>query len=178
MKFIKKITSWQVVLFVQLAVSVFLAGITFKLNVLPAKYEAVMVAALALLLIAMFFLTREGKRGKHAKVSIRPIIGKVVSLMLSIVMFIGSGMLAKTDGAIEAITSINAIVCKNSVPVFTNIICTKYVIKEARPKTNVTAAPIPAAVSTFLETPKNGHIPKNCDVITLLTRTILSNKRI
>lgn len=105
MKFIKKITSWQVVLFVQLAVSVFLAGITFKLNVLPTKYEAVMIAILFLLLIAMFFFTRDGKKGKHAKASIRPIIGKIVSLLLSIVMFVGSGMLAKTDGAIEAITS-------------------------------------------------------------------------
>ena len=45
-------------------------------------------------------------------------------------------------------------------------------------KTKVTAAPIPTAVSTFLDTPKNGHIPKNCDVITLLTSTILKNKRI
>lgn len=104
MKFIKKITSWQVVLFVQLAVSVFLAGITFKLNVLPTKYEAVMIAILVLLLIAMFFFTRDGKQGKHAKASIRPIIGKIVSLLLSIVMFVGSGMLMKTEGTIAAVT--------------------------------------------------------------------------
>ncbi len=45
--------------------------------------------------------------------------------------------------------------------------------------TNVTAIPIPSAVSTFLDTPKNGHIPKNLDKTKLLTRmalTIMTNK--
>ena len=36
-------------------------------------------------------------------------------------------------------------------------------------RTNVTAAPIPTAVSTFLETPRKGQIPKNCAKTTLLT---------
>ena len=39
--------------------------------------------------------------------------------------------------------------------------------KSAKDKTNVTAAPIPIAVSTFLDTPKKGHIPINWEVITL-----------
>ena len=104
MKLIKIITSWQVVLFVQLAVSVIIAGITFKLNVLPAKYETIMVVVLVLLLVAMFFFTRESKQGKHAKTSIRPIIGKIVSLLLSIVMLIASTMLMKTEGAIATVT--------------------------------------------------------------------------
>ena len=41
--------------------------------------------------------------------------------------------------------------------------------------TKVTAAPIPIEVSTFLETPKNGQIPKNCDNTTLLTNTATIN---
>jgi hypothetical protein len=37
--------------------------------------------------------------------------------------------------------------------------------------TKTTAAPIPAAVETLLETPRKGQIPKNCESITLLTKT-------
>ena len=33
-----------------------------------------------------------------------------------------------------------------------------------------TAADMPNAVSTFLETPKNGQIPKNCDNTMLFTK--------
>ncbi|GAA6485123.1 hypothetical protein K260102G11_18240 [Bacteroides uniformis] len=36
--------------------------------------------------------------------------------------------------------------------------------------TNATAADMPNAVSTFLETPKNGQIPKNCDNTMLFTK--------
>ncbi|MDD6712363.1 MAG: LCP family protein [Sharpea porci] len=104
MKFIKKITSWQVVIVLQLLVSIFLAAVTFKLNVLPIKYLAVMISVLVLLLVGMFFFMREGHAGKHAKTSIRPIIGKIVSLVLSIVLFIASTMLVKTEGAIADIT--------------------------------------------------------------------------
>ena len=37
--------------------------------------------------------------------------------------------------------------------------------------TNVTAAPIPKAVFTLLETPKNGQIPRNCTKMILFTST-------
>lgn len=37
--------------------------------------------------------------------------------------------------------------------------------------TNITANPMPAAVDIFLDTPKNGQIPKNCDNTILLTKT-------
>jgi hypothetical protein len=39
----------------------------------------------------------------------------------------------------------------------------------ARVITKATAAPIPMDVSTFLETPRNGHIPRNCEKMMLLT---------
>ena len=41
--------------------------------------------------------------------------------------------------------------------------------------TNATAADIPNAVSTFLDTPKNGQIPKNCDNTMLLTKMAVMN---
>ena len=36
--------------------------------------------------------------------------------------------------------------------------------------TKITAPPIPAAVSTFFETPRNGQIPKNLEKIKLFTK--------
>ena len=41
--------------------------------------------------------------------------------------------------------------------------------------TNATAAPIPVAVSTFLDTPRNGQIPKNCDNTMLFTNIAVIN---
>lgn len=35
--------------------------------------------------------------------------------------------------------------------------------------TNITAADIPIEVSIFLDTPRNGHIPRNCANTMLLT---------
>jgi hypothetical protein len=42
--------------------------------------------------------------------------------------------------------------------------------------TNITAIPIPAAVSIFFETPRKGHVPKNCENIILLTINDVINK--
>lgn len=60
-----------------------------------------------------------------------------------------------------AITRINAMVCKYSTPSATSAFCTHQVMTLATPITKVTASPIPRAVSVFLETPRNGHIPRN-----------------
>jgi len=36
--------------------------------------------------------------------------------------------------------------------------------------TNITANPMPKAVEIFLETPRKGQIPKNCDKTMLFTK--------
>ena len=41
---------------------------------------------------------------------------------------------------------------------------------EARPMTNTTARPMPVAVSTLEEQPRNGQIPRNWEKMKLLTR--------
>ena len=48
-----------------------------------------------------------------------------------------------------------------------------YVNAEAIAITNATAAPIPMDVSTFLDTPRNGQIPRNLDSTKLFTNTAL-----
>ena len=47
--------------------------------------------------------------------------------------------------------------------------CMTYVTNVAQVNTNVTAMPIPEAVDTFLDTPRNGQIPRNCDNTILFT---------
>ena len=49
-------------------------------------------------------------------------------------------------------------------------VCKRYVTIVASVRTNVTAAPIPAAVFIFFDTPRNGQRPKNWLRTTLLTR--------
>ena len=39
----------------------------------------------------------------------------------------------------------------------------------AKVNTKVTASPIPEAVDTFFDTPRNGQMPRNCDRTMLLT---------
>ena len=53
--------------------------------------------------------------------------------------------------------------------------CTRNVTIVESVSTKVTAAPIPAAVSIFFETPRNGHIPRNCDSTILFTNTAAIN---
>ena len=38
-------------------------------------------------------------------------------------------------------------------------------------RTNVTAMPMPIAVSIFFDTPRKGQMPRNCDRTMLLTKT-------
>ena len=47
---------------------------------------------------------------------------------------------------------------------------TTQVMAEARPMTKVTAIPMPTAVSTFLDTPRKGQIPKNWEKIKLFAK--------
>ncbi|GHB62760.1 hypothetical protein GCM10008107_09830 [Psychrosphaera saromensis] len=48
---------------------------------------------------------------------------------------------------------------------------------EANVNTNVVAIDMPIAVSILLDTPINGHKPKNFTSTKLLTSTVLTNKR-
>jgi len=80
-----------------------------------------------------------------------------------------------TNCTSDAITRINAIVLRNSRPSGTSSAChTKYVIIPASVITNVTAIPIPKAVSTCLDTPRKGQIPRKRESTKLLTRMALT----
>ena len=66
---------------------------------------------------------------------------------------------------------INTIVCKYAKPLgFKIYIWIGHVTAVARTITKITATDIPTAVSNFLDTPRNGQIPKNLDNTKLLVR--------
>ena len=70
------------------------------------------------------------------------------------------------------IIKINTMVCKNKISNCSRTyFCSKYVIMVEIVITKATAPLIPRAVLIFLDTPKNGQIPKNCDNTMLFTKT-------
>lgn len=102
MKVLKKIISWPVVLTIQVLASVALLFLLFKLGVVPTKYMIILVAVLAVLALLMYFFMKPAK-GKHA-VNARQSIGKIISLVLSIVLLIGSVYVAKGSSTLDKIS--------------------------------------------------------------------------
>lgn len=105
MKVLKKVISWPVVLTIQVVASVALLFLLFKLGVVPAKYMIILVVVLALLALLMYFFMKPAK-GKHA-VNARQSIGKIISLVLSIVLLIGSVYVAKGSSTLNKISGAN-----------------------------------------------------------------------
>lgn len=103
MKVLKKVISWPVVLTIQVIASVALLFLLFKLGVVPTKYMIILVVVLALLALLMYFFMKPAK-GKHA-VNARQSIGKIISLVLSIVLLIGSVYVAKGSSTLNKISS-------------------------------------------------------------------------
>ncbi len=84
-----------------------------------------------------------------------------------------------TSWTSEAITRIKATVSRNSMFNGTRInVKTIQEIIPAKVMTNITAMPIPIAVSTFLETPKKGQIPKKRITMKLFIKIALINIKI
>ena len=102
MKVLKKVISWPVVLTIQVIASVALLFLLFKLGVVPTKYMIILVAVLAVLALLMYFFMKPAK-GKHA-VNARQSIGKIISLVLSIVLLIGSVYVAKGSSTLNKIS--------------------------------------------------------------------------
>lgn len=105
MKVIKKITNWPVVLTIQIVASVALLALLFKLGVVPTKYMIILVLVLALLGVLMYFFMKPVK-GRHT-VNARQSIGKIVSLILSIILLIGSVYVAKGSSTLNKISGAN-----------------------------------------------------------------------
>ncbi|MCD7808881.1 MAG: LCP family protein [Erysipelotrichaceae bacterium] len=97
---IRKITDWKVIFALQTIASLVLIALLFNLGILPMKYAIIAIAVLAIIdiLVALLMKPSNGK-GK-----VRNVIGKVVSLLLSILLMIGSLYVAQGNSALDSIS--------------------------------------------------------------------------
>lgn len=110
---IQKITQWKVILGIQVLASLVLVGLLFKLGALPMKYTIIIIVILALLCVGMFFLMKPST--KKGKGNIRTVIGKVVSILLSVLLLFGSLKVAEGNAMLDAISGANSQVTRISV---------------------------------------------------------------
>lgn len=102
---IQKVTQWRVILAIQVIASLILIGLLFKLGALPMLYAIIVVILVALLNVGIFFLMKPSKNKKKGKV--RTVIGKFVSILLSVLLLVGSLYIAQGNSLIDAITGAN-----------------------------------------------------------------------
>ncbi len=103
-KFINKITSMPIILGIQVIASAILMFFIFKLNIFPLKYILAISAAL-LIVLGIFILIYYSGIKKHGKDnnSKRSIITKFVSILVSIVLMIGTSYVVSSDSFIKSV---------------------------------------------------------------------------
>ncbi len=102
---VKKIIDWKVILGIQVIASLALIGIIFKLGALPMQYAMIVIAIVVLLCLGTFFLMKPSKKKGTGKV--RNIIGKLVSILLSVALLFGTLSIAQGTSVLNAITGAN-----------------------------------------------------------------------
>ena len=102
---VSKIVSWKVILGIQLVASIVLVALIFKLNALPMLYTMVVIGVVVLLALFLFALMKPSK--KDGKGKIRNIIGKIISILLSILLMVGSLYVAQGNSVLDSITGAN-----------------------------------------------------------------------
>lgn len=112
---VQKITNWKIIVAIQIIASLIFIGLLFKLGALPMKYAIVVIVLIALLCLGTFFLMKPSKISNKGK--IRNIIGKFVSVLLSLLLLMGSLYVAQGDSVINKITGAKGQVNRFSVMV-------------------------------------------------------------
>lgn len=118
-KLIKNITKWQVVIGLQVLASVLLFMFVLNLGALPTLYLVLVGGLLFVLLTISFFLVKPSKKENKGKV--REAIGKLVSVLMSVVLIVGSiyisqgnDVLGNITGAIQKTNRFNVYVLNTS----------------------------------------------------------------
>lgn len=116
---IRTITQWKVIIAIQVIASLVILGFLFKLGALPMKYILIIVAVLIILCLGTFFMMKPSKVKNKGKV--RNGFGKFISIILSVILLVGSLYIAQGDSTIASITGadtqtnrISLVVLKNS----------------------------------------------------------------
>ena len=98
----KFITSRALILGIQAVVSAVLAFFVVKIGILPTKYLMAAFAVLVVLWLLMLLFTKPSKKNKVG----RPLVGKIVSLVLSIAMVFGTSKIIKGDSFLSSLTNV------------------------------------------------------------------------
>lgn len=99
---IQSITQWKVIIAIQVIASLVILGFLFKLGALPMKYILIIVAILALLCVGMFYMMKPSQVKNKGKV--RNVVGKFLSIILSVILLVGTLYIAQGDSIISKIT--------------------------------------------------------------------------
>ena len=117
---IQKIVDWKVILGIQVIASIALIALLFKLGALPMMYTMMIIVGVLVLLLISFLLMKPSKKAQSGNV--RTIIGKIISVILSLGLLFGSLSVAKGDSVLSKITGadsqttrISVIVLKDSI---------------------------------------------------------------
>ena len=107
-KFIRFITSKYLVLTVQLIATAVFTYFIFVLNIIPLKHLIPIIVILALLIIIFFIIMYSGqKKQKQGLRSKRSAITKIISLLLSIVLMIGTTYIMRSESFFNRVTDVS-----------------------------------------------------------------------
>lgn len=102
---IHKVIDWKIILGIQVIASIFLMFLVFKLGALPLKYALILIAIVVLLCVGIFFLMKPSDTNKKGRA--RSVIGKFVSILLSVFLLFGALYIAQGNSVLDAITGAN-----------------------------------------------------------------------
>lgn len=110
---IKKIIDRKVLFALLVICSAILVGFIIKLNALPMLYTGILIAVLTLIDLGLFFMMKPSKKEGNKRIKER--IGKLISLLLSLAMVVGTVYIAKGQSALNQITGADSQVSRISL---------------------------------------------------------------
>ncbi len=96
---IQKITRMPIILGLQIIASFMFIFFLLKLGALPMLYACILIAIICLLDIGLFFLMKNDQSD-----STKTIVSKVISIVISVLLLIGSFYIAKGDSTLNSIS--------------------------------------------------------------------------
>ena len=105
----KFISDWKLIIGIQFILTVFIAYLVKKINVLPFRYYILFATGLAFLLLVPSLLSIPSKASKK-RLSIRCVLGKVLSIIISVSLVLGSVFMHYTTGFLKRITTTEEII--------------------------------------------------------------------
>lgn len=112
---ILKMTDWKIIIAIQIISSILFIGFLLKLGAFPMKYVFIIVGFIILLCVGIFFLMKPSRYERQGKM--RNIFGKMISILLSILLLIGTLYISHGDSVINQIAGANSQIKRYSVVV-------------------------------------------------------------